>query len=185
MLILLFSPSAVRYTTAAGEQRWFDPQALIDGGIPSEQAEELRRFFERVELERLQLRDRAGREDWERGRLRTALRELDEREESLREQYGEAAYDAYLYASGKFNRVEISGVLGSAPAGQAGIRGGDRLLRYDNQRIYSPRDLRDAIAGGELGDTVEIEVARGDELLRFYVARGPLGVRLNPLRVAP
>jgi len=158
------------------------------GATPEEDAalaDELRAFFERLEMERLLLRDRSVREEWERGRLRDEMQVLEDREQSLRERLGDDAYDAYLYASGQTNRVEVSSVLESAQAGQAGIRSGDYIIRYDNERIYNWRDLRNATTSGEITDTIEVEVERDGETLQFYLARGPLGIRMNSLRVAP
>jgi vacuolar-type H+-ATPase subunit I/STV1 len=172
--------------SADGARRaWFDEQALIASGIDEARARELKLYFEQLELERLRLRDRAAREGWDGSRRRQEFALLGEREEALREQLGEDEYAAYLYAAGRPNSVEISSVLASAPAGQAGIRPGDRILRYAGERIYSPRELRVATTGGEFGDPVEIEVERDGETLRFYLARGPMGVRTGPLSVAP
>jgi len=166
-------------------QAWFDEQALIEGGMDSVQASQLKAFFEQLEMERLYLRDQAAREDWDRARLRDEFRQLDDKEESLRDQLGESAYDAYLYASGQSNRVAVTGVLASAQAGQAGIEAGDHILRYDNQRVYNWRDLRTATTSGDISDVVEVEVDRDGETLQFYLARGPLGIRMDSLSVAP
>jgi S1-C subfamily serine protease len=117
--------------------------------------------------------------------LRDEFRQLDDKEESLRDQLGESAYDAYLYASGQSNRVAVTSVLASAQAGQAGIEAGDHILRYDNQRVYNWRDLRTATTSGDISDVVEVEVDRDGETLQFYLARGPLGIRMDSLSVAP
>lgn len=164
---------------------WFDEQALIVSGMDAARARELTLYYEQLELERLRLRDRAAREGWDRSARRAQFELLEDREDSLREQLGEDEYSAYLYAAGRPNRVEISSVLASAPAGQAGIRSGDRILRYAGERIYSPRELRAATTGGEFGDPVEIEVERDGEILQFYLARGPMGVRTDGLSIAP
>ena len=172
--------------SADGSRRaWFDEQALVASGIDEARARELKLYFEQLELERLRLRDRAAREGWDGSRRRQEFALLGEREDSLREQLGEHEYAAYLYAAGRPNSVEITSVLASAPAGQAGIRSGDRILRYAGERIYSPRELRLATTGGEFGAPVEIEVERDGETLRVYLARGPMGVRTGPLSVAP
>ena len=170
---------------ANSERAWFDEQALLDSGMEATLAGELRLFYEQLELERLMLRDRSARENWERGRLREEMQLLEDREETLRERLGDEGYDAYLYASGQTNRVEVSSVLESAQAGQAGIRSGDYIMRYDNERVYNWRDLRSATTSGDISDTIEIEVERDGETLRFYLARGPLGIRMNSLRIAP
>ena len=166
-------------------REWFDEQALVDAGIDALQTESLRRFFEELELERLTLRDRARREDWRNGELRMALQTIDNREQELQQQLGDAAYDAYLYATGRPNRLVVTSVLASAPAGQAGIVSGDRIISYDNQRIYNWRDLREAMSGGSISDTIEVEVERDGGSLQFYLARGPLGVRTDSQSLAP
>jgi len=174
-------------SNAAGDaaNAWFDEQALVASGMDAALAGELKVFFERLEFERLQLRDRAAREDWDRARRRAGLDALDDRERQLRERLGDSGYDAYLYAAGRPNRVAVTSVLASAPAGQAGIRAGDYILRYGNQRIYDWSDLRAATSAGNLGDPVELEVERDGEKLQVYLARGPLGVRTDSRSVAP
>ncbi len=166
-------------------REWFDEQALLDAGIDAFEADTLRRFYEELELQRLTLRDQARREDWSDAELRTALQTLDNREEEMRERLGDAAYDAYLYAAGRPNRLVVTSVLASAQAGQAGIVSGDRIIRYANQRIYNWRDLREAMAGGSVSDTIAVEVARDGDTLQFYLARGPLGVRTDSQSIAP
>jgi len=158
---------------------------LIESGMDSVQASQLKVLFEQLEMERLHLRDRSAREGWDRARLRDEFRQLDDREESLKDELGESAYDAYLYASGQSNRVAVTSVLESAQAGQAGIEAGDHILRYDNQRVYNWRDLRTATTSGNISDVVEVEVDRDGETLQFYLARGPLGIRMDSLSVAP
>lgn len=164
---------------------WFDERALLAAGMDEARARELKLVFEQLELERLRLRDRAVREGWDRERRRTEFEALAEREVALRERLGEDEYAAYLYAAGQPNSVEITSVLASAPAAQAGIRAGDRILRYANERIYSPRELSAATRGGAFGEPVEIEVERDGENLRFYLSRGPMGVRTGSLSLAP
>ncbi len=171
--------------SADAANAWFDEQALIAAGIDSALAAELKAYFEALELERLQLRDRAAREGWDRARRRDEFALLDEREQSLRERLGDSGYDAYLYAAGRPNRVAVTSVLASAPAAQAGIEPGDYILRYANQRIYDWSDLRAATAAGDLSELVEIEVERDGESMRFYLARGPLGVRTDSRSIAP
>jgi len=167
------------------EEGWFDQQALLDSGMDNALVNELKTSFEQLEMERLYLRDRAAREDWDRNQMRNEMDVLESREDELRERLGESAYDAYLYASGQTNRVAVTSVLASAQAGQAGIKSGDHILRYDNQHIYNWMDLRSATTSGDISDTVRVEVERDGETLEFYLARGPLGIRMDALRVAP
>jgi len=167
------------------DETWFNEQALIDSGMEVTQAKMLKDFFEQQEIQRLYLRDQAIREAWDREKRRESFRALAEKETSFLEQLDEAGYEAYLYASGQPNRVAISSVLESAQAGIAGIEAGDYVLRYDNQRIYNGFDLRQATSAGTIGDTIAVEVERDGKVLEFYLKRGPLGVRLDSISVAP
>lgn len=167
------------------EAGWFDRQVLLDAGIGDALADELQAFYEQLEMERLYLRDQSVREAWNREQYREALGEVEEREAALKDRLGEEGYDAYLYASGQPNRVAVTSLLASAPAAQAGIEAGDHILRYDNQRVYNWFELREATADGDIGDTVSVEVERDGQTLQFYLARGPLGIRMNTLSVAP
>ena len=170
---------------AEREPGWFDRQVLIEAGLNDSLATELQLFYEQLEMERLYLRDQSRRESWNREQYREALDEIEDREAALKERLGEAGYDAYLYASGQPNRVAVTSLLASAPAAQAGIEAGDHILRYDNQRVYNWFELREATTGGDIGDTVSVEVERDGQTLQFYLARGPLGIRMNSLSIAP
>ena len=167
------------------DRGWFNEQALIDSGMGSSQASELKGHFEQLEMERLYLRDRSIRESWSREKYREAVQSLDSKEGELENQLGESMYDSYLYASGRPNRVSVTSVFPSAQAGIAGIVSGDHIIRYDNQRIYNGFDLREATTGGNAGDTVALEVERDGKTIQFYLVRGPLGIRMNSVSVAP
>ena len=170
---------------AESDSDWFNEQALVDSGMSNSQARELKVFFEQQELQQLYLRDQAVREGWDRQKYRDEIQALNDEEDALKDRLGESAYDAYLYASGQPNRVAVSSVLATAPAGAAGIQSGDHILRYDNQRIYSGFELRQATTGGEASDSVAVEVERDGEILEFYIVRGPMGIRMNSVSVAP
>lgn len=170
---------------STADSGWFNEQALIDSGMGSSQASELKGHFEQLEMERLYLRDRSIRESWSREKYREAVQSLDSKEGELENQLGESMYDSYLYASGRPNRVSVTSVFPSAQAGIAGIVSGDHIIRYDNQRIYNGFDLREATTGGNAGDTVALEVERDGKTIQFYLVRGPLGIRMNSVSVAP
>ena len=170
---------------STADRGWFNEQALIDSGMGSSQASELKGHFEQLEMERLYLRDRSIRESWSREKYREAVQSLDSKEGELENQLGESMYDSYLYASGRPNRVSVTSVFPSAQAGIAGIVSGDHIIRYDNQRIYNGFGLREATTGGNAGDTVALEVERDGKTIQFYLVRGPLGIRMNSVSVAP
>jgi C-terminal processing protease CtpA/Prc len=167
------------------DKDWFNEQALVDSGMTSSQASELKFFFEQQELQQLYLRDQAVREGWNREKYREKIQAFNDEKEALKVRLGDSAYDAYLYASGQPNRVAVSSVLATAPAGVAGIQAGDHILRYDNQRIYSGFELRQATTKGIASDSVSVEIERDGQIMAFYLARGPLGIRMNSVSAAP
>lgn len=174
---------------AAGEpspgQAWFDVARLSGAGLSERDAADLKRLFDETELDRLYLRDQATREGWPRGRLARELAQLDERLTSVRDDYGESAYDWFLYAAGRPNRVKVEGILAGSAASEIGLRAGDHIYAYGGERMYRPWSLVQSTQTGRFGETVEVEVERGGERLRFTVPRGPIGVRIGRDTVAP
>lgn len=170
---------------ANSEQNWFNEQALIDSGMSSSLATELKAFFEQQELDRMYLRDQSVRESWDRQKFRDEIQKLTETGDAFLNQLDESAYDAYLYASQQPNRVKVTSVLDSSQAGTAGIQPGDHIIRYDYERIYSGFALRHATSGGDINESVAVEVERNGEILDFYLSRGPLGIRMNAVSVKP
>lgn len=167
------------------ERDWFNTQALIDSGLSSAEANDLKVFFEQQEMERMLLRDQFIRENWERQKYRDELQNLQENNQAFLNQLDDSTYDAYLYASGQPNRVEVTSVLASSQASSAGIQAGDRIISYDNERVYSGFELRTATTGGDINEPVAVEVERDGEIMQLYLSRGPLGIRMNSISVAP
>lgn len=160
--------------------------SLVDVGVSPENAEEIVRRQSEQEMRRLELRDRAARE----GYLGTEqffdeLRELNEATPDLRDEIGEAQYDRLLFASGEDNRVSIRSVIDGSPAEQAGLRDGDIILSYDGGRIFDFSGLQGATRSGERDAPVSVEVRRGEERISLSIPRGPMGVRLAPVREDP
>ncbi|MFT5504138.1 MAG: hypothetical protein ACI845_004290 [Gammaproteobacteria bacterium] len=172
-------------SNTASDEEWFNTQALLDAGLGSGRATELKNWFESIEMDRLFIRDQSIREEWDRTQFREAMVALSDKADDLKNQMSENEYDAYLFASGQPNRVSIASVLASAPAGEAGIQAGDHVVRYDNRRIYNGLSLREATTEGNAGDTVLIEVERDGNTLHLYTVRGPLGIRMDSISIAP
>ena len=104
----------------------------------------------------------------------------------MREDYGEEAYDWFLYASGRANRVVVEGVLGGSAAAEAGLKTGDMIVRYDGERIFKPPALVQGTLAGKLNETVEVEIEGADgRRSTLTLPRGPIGVRLGRRTAEP
>lgn len=159
---------------------------MIALGVPPETAELVRRRNDQLNLARLQLQDRASREGWvNTDRFREEDQNLDRQEEQLRREVGEDAYDRFLYVMGQENRVRVEDVMVESPAAAAGLQLGDVIYAYDKKRVFSWPELRAAIAEGRSGEQVSVTIQRGDELRDVYLPRGPMGVRLETVRISP
>ena len=148
--------------------------------------EEYAGILDDVAMRRLALRDQAVREGWLRtGRFAEESRALNEELEATRETFGEDFYDWARYESGLPNRLRVGGVPADSPAAEVGLEAGDVVQRYAEARVLSVEELRELTTFGAAGETTAIDVLRDGELLRLYVPRGPLGVRLEPIRQRP
>lgn len=171
--------------TDGSDSQWFNEQALVDSGMSEIRATQLKSFFEQQELDRMYLRDQSIREGWDRQRYVEEIQKLSEKADSFLSQLDDTSYDAYLYASGQPNRVKVTNVLDSSQASTAGIQAGDHIISYDNKRIYNGFDLRSATTGGNINQSVPVAIERNGEVMELYLNRGPLGIRMNPVSVAP
>ena len=162
---------------------WFDERALIELGVSSQEAAELRARFADAEMAKLYLRDSAARGGW----IRTPRyrRAVEAHRAAFREEVGDRDYDLALYAAGRKNRVAISHVIDASPARDAGIERGDVIVRYDDRPIFRMNELVGATRRGRAGSSVAVDVLRDGEQRRYYMARGPLGVGLTSVRRAP
>jgi hypothetical protein len=157
-----------------------DAESLVAAGFPAQEAAALEQRWESFELERLYLRDQATREGWlGTPRFRAEQSALDLRQEALRGELGDDAWDQVLYAAGRPNRVVVQSVLDGSPAGEAGLRAGDVILGYAGRRVFDGEELRSATTQGRAGESVAVEILRDDTTQRVFVPRGPLGVRLG------
>jgi len=159
---------------------------LIKAGLDSFTAQGIARKQSEAELRQLELRDNAIREGYMgTDRFREEMRQLRHEAVRVRDEVDEASYDKYLYYTGQPNRVAVGSVLLGSAAEENGIRQGDTILRYDNEPLYSARDLRTATIKGERDERVNLVVQRDDSQVTVSVPRGPLGVRLNPMSINP
>lgn len=161
-------------------------QAYLDAGLDPLQVEDIQRRQADLEMQRLYLRDQAIREGWmDSDQYRQRLRELESASGDLRAELGDEAFDRYLYASDRPNRIRVQSLIDGSPAAEAGVRAGDVILSYGEQRILLFGDLTRATTAGEAGTLVRVRLQRGDSRLDVFVPRGPLGVRLGSLTMEP
>jgi hypothetical protein len=161
----------------------FDVEALVAGCMHRSEAESLRTRWERYELDKLDLNDRAMREDFF-----MSPRHRDEHfalDAAFRNDVDEDGYDAYLRATGKPNRVTVREVLPAGAGRVAGLEVGDELVQYAGVRVFSTADLRLLTASGRLGETVAVEVMRGEQSISLRAVRGPLGIVFGDVQRAP
>lgn len=165
-----------------------DVDALVAAGFRRDDVENLRERVDAIDLARLELHDRAMREGWaDTPRFSQENRALNEATRALRGEFGDELYDWMLYSTGQPNRVAIGDVLGGSAAEAAGLASGDVILRYDDRLVLDALELRNATFAGRAGEWVAIEVIRSGEAAprRYFVPRGPIGVRLAPAIVEP
>lgn len=161
-------------------------ERLVEAGMNADVARALKTRLDDIAMQRLYLRDQATREGWMgEQRYREEAQRLAAAQNNIRQEFGDDAYDRYLYASGRPNRVEIQNVLENSPAAEAGLRAGDQILAYNDARTYGPGDLRRAAQGGSAGETVALQVVRNGETVTLYLPRGPLGVQMTGVSAKP
>ncbi|WP_163832148.1 PDZ domain-containing protein [Spartinivicinus ruber] len=98
--------------------------------------------------------------------------------EAVRKELGDTTYDRYLYATGESNRVRISEVYETSPSEKAGLKAGDIILSYDDERIFTTSDLYRQLRKGEAGESIPVRVRHknGNEST-IYLPRGPFGFK--------
>lgn len=167
-------------------QRLYNLDNLIRGGIEPSLAEDIVRRKNSIELKRLALQDLATRDNYlNTQRYYDELSEINEQDVTLREELGDQQYDEYLFTSKQNNRIKIASVMLGSVAEQIGIKKGDVVLSYNDTRMFTWQELKDATSEGQLGEYVSISIYREGDIYSFSVPRGPLGMQLGSTRLEP
>jgi len=167
-------------------QRTFTTDRLIKGGVNSVVAEDIVRRKSAVEIRRLELSDRATREDYmNTQRYFDELASIDESDVNLREELGDDQYDEYLYKSKQSNRIRVISVMLGSAAERAGLEKNDIILSYDDKRMFTWPELKQATSEGELGEYTSINISRNDVIFSYSVPRGTLGIQMGATRLSP
>lgn len=98
---------------------------------------------------------------------------------------GEGAYDSYLFATARRNRLSVISVADGSVAQVNGVQKGDMIHSLDGKRIYGLRDLQQIQSKESYDDLIEMRVIRGEQNISFFVSRGSFGLRLANIRVNP
>lgn len=156
-------------TRAASERRMVEQ--LIAGGFAADRAEWINRRSQELRMQTLQAQYAAMRE----GRALEPVAMLGN-EGILRAELGEADYERYLAALGRPTSVGVRDVLASSPAESSGLLPGDEIVAYDGKRVFDMRELNALTLQGTAGESVVVDVRRGDQNVQFVMPRGPIGI---------
>jgi membrane-associated protease RseP (regulator of RpoE activity) len=161
-------------------------EALVVAGVDWALAEDIVWRESEAAMARLELQDRALREGWHGTEAYFAeMRALGSQAVDLRVELGDDAYDRFLYETGQPNRVQVDSVFAGSQGEQAGILPGDIIERYAGERVFAFDDLRNATTAGMRDELVPVSVLRDNRRFEVWIARGPIGVRLESGSTAP
>ena len=159
------------------ETTGFNAARLAARGLHPTEVDRLRKAWVDYELTREEIADQALREGWFlRPRHQAELANLDQ---ELRQDLSDEDFDRYLFALGKPNQLLAGEVLEGSTARDAGLRRGDRILRYDGVRVFTPGDLLLASASHGQDDQIPVEIFQDGGRQTVYVKGGPLGVMIE------
>ena len=145
---------------------------LVEAGFAPDQADWIVQREAELQMERLQARYEAMRgaegQSW-------FGRSLSD-DSALRAELGETDYERYLTATGRSTSAGIGTVIPNSPAHNAGIQSGDRIVRYDGERVFSMMDMASHIMRSEAEGNVVVDIERNGMAMQLVIPRGPLGV---------
>jgi C-terminal processing protease CtpA/Prc len=152
---------------------------MVEGGFTEEEARDLLDKESAASYE-------AMRAAWEAERNGAALDPFAEQSDPqhiLRDSIGDDAYERYLRSQGQPTSVEVTQVLSGSPGAGVGLVTGDRIARYNGERVFSISDLRRLTMQGNRGEDVVIEVMRDGVLMQLTLPAGPIGITGTGARV--
>lgn len=161
-------------------------EVLSRSGLSSETNDHLKNFIGAHRMELVELRDKAGREGWIDTPVYLEMRDsLADPDKEIREIFGDAVYERYLYAMGVPNRLMVNDVYTNTQASDIEIQPGDIILRYDSEPIFIMSDLNQATVAGNKGEAINMDFIRNGQNMSVVVQRGPIGINLERIIHAP
>ena len=97
-------------------------------------------------------------------------------QETIRSELGDDQYETYLKTNRSADKVTCCRDHRGLSGAVAGLQVGDEIVNYDGERMFSLLDLQQATQAGTPGQTVIVDVQRGDSLLSFAIPRGQIGI---------
>ena len=167
-------------------RRLFNVENLVKAGVAQGVAEDIVMRKNQVELRKLELQDLAHRQGYmDTQQYYNELTQIQSEDVDLRQELGDDLYDRYLFDSKQHNRVRITQVILGSEAERVGLINNDIVLSYDDKRVFTWEELKQATSSGTLGEYVNIVIDREGEIFSLAVPRGPLGVQLGYSRSDP
>lgn len=156
---------------------------LTDAGLTPERARYIVDKQESIQYEQMQLtyqfRFLDNKTSKEAEALKSKIHTYSNPRRVFEQELSPQEFDQYLSAMGGTTELQIGDLLEAAPAYEAGLRPGDKIIRYNNQRVFHMGDLRTQVYQVEPGKNVAVEIQRqgssGSEVI--YLPSGPLGIR--------
>lgn len=164
-------------------QRHNQVRQLVEAGFSHSRATAIVDKQERLQYEQMQfsyeyhhLQDKRSQRAKE---LQEKLQTYSNPRRVFEQELNAAEFEQYLNAFGGRTEMEIGDLIESAPAYEAGLRPGDKIIRYNNQRVFHMGDLRTQVYQAKPGESVAVEIQRqgSSSTETIYLPAGPLGIR--------
>jgi len=146
-------------------------ERLQANGMSPDRADFLARRQSELNLESMQTMWEARRSG-DTGVFQTMI----DAQRALRDEMTEVEYEQYLTATDRPTAVSVGSVMEFSPAADAGLQAGDRIVRYDGERVYNIGDLyqRQVAVTGDRNVIIDIE--RNGTPMQISMPPGPLGI---------
>jgi len=95
---------------------------------------------------------------------------------TIREELGDDQYELYLETTDRATTVPVAAIAENSAGAAAGLQVGDEIVSYDGERIFNLLDLQESTQSGTAGQTVIVDVKRGDSTLSLALPRGQIGI---------
>ena len=148
-------------------------EKLLQAGWTAAEVDELYRKRDIATLDMMEQNHLAQREMIEKypelARWRSA-------QSPMRQSMSDEQYVSYLAATGRPTSARVGRLLPGSPGEAAGLKEGDRIVRYGDQRVFGGGELEYATLQGKYGEPVTVEVERDGATFIMTLPRGPIGV---------